>query len=614
MDIGSCPCTTMGSNQQFSLRWNNYLRHITNAFDSLRSDEDLVDVTLSCEGKRIRAHKMLLSACSTYFRDLFKVSCETFNDPDSTVHPDSRGRGVDVILLFQENPCQHPVIIFRSVKFEDLSALIDFMYQGEVNVLQDQLASFLTTAELLAVQGLSDGRDASGPAGDDDDEIKEVGWFTNVGSFILSSWFEGVTMTRAALFCRLRFQTLRGLLQNPKSRSLNRRRKRYLPVLVLAMFECPPHRLSSTPTKSPLPHTLTKNLLHKLSRPRLLLRSLRHILPPPSDANGAQRKPPLLQLPGIWPPVLTPLRLYLSCQTSVLPNLKVEAPDYCELGDDDGSYGDSNSGPGGGPDPMAQLLDSKQDFSELYSTNSRDSSLTQSESFLASDLSQLLSKPGPSGENQSQDSLQGEYSCGSVVVTTPSRVLPYMHSRTCLVSSERSSSCVTNQSGKVEERWIETYKRDEHNMAVTVKRKTVYTAATGQSLEQSLYFAISTWNNIQYFAISTWNNIQYFAISPLNNIQYFAISPLNNIQYFAISPWNDPIAVPFEVHGVAMFVITSKVCRITHSRFSSLSKLVNVILRPLARSSAAPKLVLWNDGRGVAPQPTNVSFRVNKNR
>ena len=66
-------CTTMGTSQQFSLRWNNYLRHITCAFDSLRSDEDLVDVTLSCEGKRIRAHKMLLSACSTYFRDLFKV-------------------------------------------------------------------------------------------------------------------------------------------------------------------------------------------------------------------------------------------------------------------------------------------------------------------------------------------------------------------------------------------------------------------------------------------------------------------------------------------------------------------------------------------------------------
>ncbi|KAL7300895.1 hypothetical protein TKK_0006448 [Trichogramma kaykai] len=118
----------MGTSQQFSLRWNNYLKHITSAFDTLRCDEDLVDVTLSCEGKRIRAHKMLLSACSTYFRDLFK-----------------------------ENPCQHPVIIFRNVKFDDLAALVDFIYQGEVNVVQEQLDSFMTTAELLAVQGLTDG-------------------------------------------------------------------------------------------------------------------------------------------------------------------------------------------------------------------------------------------------------------------------------------------------------------------------------------------------------------------------------------------------------------------------------------------------------------------------
>ncbi|XP_043255323.1 protein tramtrack, beta isoform-like isoform X2 [Colletes gigas] len=128
----------MGSSQQFSLRWNNYLKHITCAFDTLRTEEDLVDVTLSCEGKRIRAHKMLLSACSTYFRDLFK-----------------------------ENPCQHPVIIFRNVKFDDLAALVDFMYQGEVNVVQEQLASFLTTAELLAVQGLTDG------TGKDNDSLAE---------------------------------------------------------------------------------------------------------------------------------------------------------------------------------------------------------------------------------------------------------------------------------------------------------------------------------------------------------------------------------------------------------------------------------------------------------
>lgn len=90
----------MSAAQQFSLRWNNYVRHITYAFDSLRTQEDLVDVTLCCEGRKIRAHKILLSACSNYFKDVFK-----------------------------ENPCQHPVIVFKNVKYEDLLAIIEFMYQ-----------------------------------------------------------------------------------------------------------------------------------------------------------------------------------------------------------------------------------------------------------------------------------------------------------------------------------------------------------------------------------------------------------------------------------------------------------------------------------------------------
>nr|CAD7456646.1 unnamed protein product [Timema tahoe] len=369
---GSCPCTTMGSNQQFSLRWNNYLRHITNAFDSLRSDEDLVDVTLSCEGKRIRAHKMLLSACSTYFRDLFK-----------------------------ENPCQHPVIIFRSVKFEDLSALIDFMYQGEVNVVQDQLASFLTTAELLAVQGLSDGRDAPGPTGDDEDDIKEIEIPDSPGTPkepevpVIKPTKKTVPASAGASNVRV---------SSPQA-------QQYPDKKPSAQYtdKKPPAQTASAPSSSSEPTA------HPPA-PKRRKWSAEKATPSPAPRNLAPSPDPIEVIP-------------------VMPNLKVEAPDYCELGDDDGSYGDSNSGPGGGPDPMAQLLDSKQDFSELYSTNSRDSSLTQSESFLASDLSQLLSKPGPSGENQSQDSLQGEYSeVLSLRPLHPGCFHTYIHAvaRTCL--------------------------------------------------------------------------------------------------------------------------------------------------------------------------------------
>ncbi|XP_035896135.1 modifier of mdg4-like isoform X4 [Anopheles stephensi] len=113
--------------QQFSLRWNNYTSYIAGAFDSLRYEEDFVDVTLCCEGRKIRAHKILLSACSPYFKDVFK-----------------------------ENPCQHPVIIFKNVRYNDLMSLVEFMYQGEVSVPQEQLPSFLHTAEVLAIRGLTD--------------------------------------------------------------------------------------------------------------------------------------------------------------------------------------------------------------------------------------------------------------------------------------------------------------------------------------------------------------------------------------------------------------------------------------------------------------------------
>jgi len=117
----------MATTQQYSLKWNNYISHLAYHFESLRSEEEFTDVTLCCEGKKIKAHKIILSACSTYFRDVFK-----------------------------ENPHPHPVIIFKNVKYSDLQSIIQFMYNGEVSVIQDLLPSFLQTAELLQVRGLTD--------------------------------------------------------------------------------------------------------------------------------------------------------------------------------------------------------------------------------------------------------------------------------------------------------------------------------------------------------------------------------------------------------------------------------------------------------------------------
>ena len=58
----------MATEQQFCLKWNNHRSTLFSVFDTLLEEESLVDVTLSAEGQFLRAHRVILSACSPYFR------------------------------------------------------------------------------------------------------------------------------------------------------------------------------------------------------------------------------------------------------------------------------------------------------------------------------------------------------------------------------------------------------------------------------------------------------------------------------------------------------------------------------------------------------------------
>ena len=112
--------------EKFCLAWNDFQSNISAAFCELRNDKDFFDVTLACDDEQIQAHKVILSACSPFFRSVLR-----------------------------RNPHAHPLLYLKGVSHSDMLALLDFMYQGEVTVSQEELGSFLAVAEDLKVKGLS---------------------------------------------------------------------------------------------------------------------------------------------------------------------------------------------------------------------------------------------------------------------------------------------------------------------------------------------------------------------------------------------------------------------------------------------------------------------------
>lgn len=115
--------------QQFCLKWSNHHSNMVDIFGRLLTDEALCDVTLACDGFSFKAHKLILSASSSFFQN-----------------------------LFLENPCTHPIIILPDLKYIDMKALVDFMYNGQINVSESQLPKLLKAAENLRIKGLSDCR------------------------------------------------------------------------------------------------------------------------------------------------------------------------------------------------------------------------------------------------------------------------------------------------------------------------------------------------------------------------------------------------------------------------------------------------------------------------
>ena len=62
----------MENEEKFCLKWSDFENNISRAFSELKDDEDFFDVTLACDGNQLQAHKVILSACSPFFRSILK--------------------------------------------------------------------------------------------------------------------------------------------------------------------------------------------------------------------------------------------------------------------------------------------------------------------------------------------------------------------------------------------------------------------------------------------------------------------------------------------------------------------------------------------------------------
>ena len=113
--------------EKLCLQWNDFKENISASFGDLRGEKDFTDVTLVCEdGQQVETHKVILASSSPFFKDLLR----------KTSHP-------------------HPLLYMRALKFEDLVAMVDFLYFGEANIFQENLDSFLSLAEELKLKGLN---------------------------------------------------------------------------------------------------------------------------------------------------------------------------------------------------------------------------------------------------------------------------------------------------------------------------------------------------------------------------------------------------------------------------------------------------------------------------
>ena len=109
------------------LQQSDFPVNFAGSFQELRTAGELFDVTLACEDQTVEAHKVIIAACSSFFRH--------------------------VLLKTKQ---KHPFIYLKGVLHKDLLALLDYIYTGETKVVADDVNRFIEVANELKVKGLAE--------------------------------------------------------------------------------------------------------------------------------------------------------------------------------------------------------------------------------------------------------------------------------------------------------------------------------------------------------------------------------------------------------------------------------------------------------------------------
>ena len=151
--------------EKFCLKWNDFQSTVSQSFGILRKEKDFYDVTLVSDDEvQIPAHKLVLSASSDFFKKILR-----------------------------RNTHSHPLLYLSGVNSASLSFVLDYIYQGEVLIYQDDLNSFLDVAQKLKIEGLLSNGDTTSDGSfnnqkqdpdtkykthklnnDDDNEVKDI--------------------------------------------------------------------------------------------------------------------------------------------------------------------------------------------------------------------------------------------------------------------------------------------------------------------------------------------------------------------------------------------------------------------------------------------------------